>query len=98
MMQNGAAGKLIERLQSNSLDGKDRDFNTPERTLSFENDFVDMSKVNILTSLHPYRKTNRKILKKHNPRLVFSEVDEDSEELNFKKPSTFSSKRNSKND
>ena len=67
MQQSAQARDLIKKLQSRGLEKNKVDPNSPERTLSIDNDFVDMSKVNILTSLHPSRKANRKILKRHNP-------------------------------
>jgi len=66
-MQQNAALNLIKKLQVRGGDRSNVDANSPERTLSIDNDFIDMSKVNILTSMHPGRRANRRILKKMNP-------------------------------
>ena len=39
--------------------------------ISVDNDFVDMSSVNILSAQHPFRDTNMKNFKKHNPTIDF---------------------------
>ena len=35
--------------------------NSPEATINVDNDFIDMSKKNILTAMHPSRVANKKI-------------------------------------
>ena len=81
--QQAAALNLIKKLQAATevkvLDPPFRYTKAEDlgvNCISVDNDYVDMSKVNILTSMHPYRRANMQILKRHNPKLVFSEQEE----------------------
>ena len=72
--QQNAAINMIKQLQGKAKVEEADAYDC----ISAANDYVDMSKVNILTAMHPHRRANKKILKKHNPKLKFAD---DSEEI-----------------
>ena len=83
MKQQAAAVSLIKKLRdANENIVRDPPFRFTRmedlgvNCISADNDYIDMSKVNILTSMHPYRRANMQILKRHNPKVVFSEQEE----------------------
>jgi len=54
-------------------------------SISIDNDFIDMSLVNILTAMHPFRKANMEIYKKHHPDIDFGSIIEEEKRKARKK-------------
>ena len=54
-------------------------------SISVDNDFIDMSMSNIITAMHPFRRANMDIYKKHNPNIDFESIIEEEKRKARKK-------------